>query len=97
MGIPEHSIDTILDEYFQLDSPARDQRKGLGCGLSIVKLISKLLKNPLEVTSVVGEGSSSSFSVSVSEPTNDAVKTVTPLEAADERLNEPLVLFVDDG
>ena len=94
IGIPESALDTIFEEYFQLDNPVRDRRKGLGLGLSIVKHISELLGNPLEVTSVVGEGST--FSITV--PVGEAVEKAEPAAARtpSARDHEPVILFVDD-
>lgn len=57
IGIPEHALENIFDEYFQLDNPVRQRSKGLGLGLSIVKHIAQLLGHKIEVESKLGVGS----------------------------------------
>ena len=66
-GIPEESIDSIFEEYVQLEGAPgsgvagsdgeRAIGEGLGLGLSIVKHISQLLDHPLAVRSAPEEGS----------------------------------------
>jgi PAS domain S-box-containing protein len=95
IGIPETSLDTIFDEYFQLDNPVRDRRKGLGLGLSIVKNIAMLLGTPLDVSSIIGEGSSFAVTVPTGLPMADETPVATP-KAAGAHRGEPVILFVDD-
>lgn len=96
IGIPEEAIDTVFDEYFQLENPVRDRRKGLGLGLSIVRHISALLETPLDVSSELGEGSVFSVTVPVGQPIEEAVKPVALPKAANRREKNPSILFVDD-
>jgi PAS domain S-box-containing protein len=56
IGIPEEALGKIFDEYFQFDNPARNIRKGLGLGLSIVKRLTHLLDHPISVRSAFGQG-----------------------------------------
>jgi CheY-like chemotaxis protein len=95
IGIPETSLNTIFEEYFQLDNPVRDRRKGLGLGLSIAKSISMLLENPLDVISVIGEGSSFAVTVPIGEPIA-AAKALAAPKAASVHRGDPVILFVDD-
>src|SRR5690606_5983390 len=60
-GIASSQLDIIFDEYRQLEYSGHYLGKGLGLGLSIVKLIAELLQLRLEVKSLPGRGSS--FSV----------------------------------
>jgi signal transduction histidine kinase len=62
-GIPAEKLETIFDEYVQLNNPARAGGKGLGLGLAIVKHIANILGHRIEVTSSVGKGST--FSVEI--------------------------------
>jgi PAS domain S-box-containing protein len=95
IGIPKTSLDTIFEEYFQLDNPVRDRRKGLGLGLSIVKNISTLLGIPLDVSSVVGEGSSFAVTVPMGQPIEEVAQPAIP-KAASSYHGDPVILFVDD-
>jgi signal transduction histidine kinase len=55
-GIPEDQHGRIFEEFYQIGNPARDRRKGLGLGLSIVKRLSQLLDLPLFMRSRPGRG-----------------------------------------
>jgi signal transduction histidine kinase/CheY-like chemotaxis protein len=63
IGIPQHALETIFDEFVQLNNPDRDREKGLGLGLAIVARTVNLLGLHIKVNSRVGHGSV--FSVSV--------------------------------
>lgn len=67
IGIPEEALEQIFEEYYQLDNAVRDQRRGLGLGLSIVRHIARLLDLELTVTSTVGQGSTFSVDVALGE------------------------------
>jgi PAS domain S-box-containing protein len=95
IGIPEEAIDTIFEEYFQLDNPVRDRRKGLGLGLSIVKQIASLLGCTLEVASSPGEGSC--FGIRVPMGQLQEEETAQGQEQlGGPASGEPVILFVDD-
>ena len=64
-GIKSTELDVIFDEYRQLEYDGHYLGKGLGLGLSIVKLIAELLHLKLEVSSIPGKGSSFSVLVPV--------------------------------
>jgi PAS domain S-box-containing protein len=97
VGMPSEELDKIFEEYYQLDNPVRDRRKGLGLGLSIVKHISSLLDHQLDVSSVLGEGST--FSVEVPLGTAEQPDRQEDRPASIEAsmlIDTPVVLFVDD-
>ena len=73
-GLTEIEQDQIFEEFFQLNNPERDKKKGLGLGLSIVKRLCQLMKIPLEISSIKEEGSC--FSI------------LLPICDAPEQLNE---------
>lgn len=56
IGIPEHLTDHIFAEYYQINNPERDQNRGLGLGLSIVKGMCDLLFHKIDVHSSIGKG-----------------------------------------
>jgi len=68
VGIQPAALAQIFDEYYQVDNPHRDRRKGLGLGLSIVRRIENLLGYRVEVASVPGTGSTFSFAVPRGDP-----------------------------
>lgn len=63
VGIPADHIESIFEEYYQVDNAARERSRGLGLGLSIVKRLAALLGHKLNVLSRVDAGSC--FSVEV--------------------------------
>jgi signal transduction histidine kinase/CheY-like chemotaxis protein len=94
-GIPTDRHDEIFREFYQLDNPERDRRKGLGLGLAIVKRLARLLNYPVSVRSVVGKGSV--FSIILPRGSrNDYVPIEPPPEAAAFDLSHSLVLVIDD-
>ncbi|MGI9334539.1 MAG: PAS domain S-box protein [Gammaproteobacteria bacterium] len=99
VGIPEHALETIFEEYVQLDNPVRDRQKGLGLGLAIVKHIADLLGHPLSVASVPDDGSIFSVVVPLGdEAVTEASSTTVPVasEPSDTQPGQLTVLFVDD-
>jgi signal transduction histidine kinase len=57
IGIAQADVDAIFDEYFQVANPERDNAKGLGLGLSIVKRLAKLMETEVRCRSLLGRGS----------------------------------------
>jgi signal transduction histidine kinase len=56
LGIPANQIEKIFEEFYQIENPERDRRKGLGLGLAIVKRLCLLLSYPIELSSIYGKG-----------------------------------------
>jgi PAS domain S-box-containing protein len=56
-GIPAEHLQRLFDAFYQIDNPSRDQRQGVGLGLSIVQTICRLLDHTVSIESRVGEGS----------------------------------------
>ena len=96
VGIPEQDFEGIFDEFVQLDNAVRSSSKGLGLGLSIVKHIARILEHPIKVTSIVGEGSSFSVELPLS---NSQLVLEEPDEETKATLDlnhEPTILIVDN-
>jgi len=62
-GISEEHLQRLFEAFYQVDNPERDQRQGVGLGLSIVQTICRLLDHTVSIQSKIGEGST--FSVQV--------------------------------
>jgi signal transduction histidine kinase len=62
-GIAADKHHEIFREFFQLDAPERDPRKGLGLGLAIVERLARLLDHELHLRSVPEKGSSFTITV----------------------------------
>jgi two-component system CheB/CheR fusion protein len=57
IGIPEGELQPIFEEYRQLDNPARERKRGMGLGLSIIQRLGTLLGHRVSVRSRPGKGS----------------------------------------
>jgi len=57
LGIPAEHLQSIFEEFHQVDNPARERNLGLGLGLAIVQRIGKMLGHAIDVRSRPGKGS----------------------------------------
>jgi len=93
-GIPRDRVESIFEEFVQLDNPSHDRRRGLGLGLAIVRRLSATLDHPVTVHSRPGRGSVFTIAVPVAPAPAHA-----PGEAdtvGTEAMRGLLVLVVDD-
>lgn len=67
IGIAPMYHERIFEEFFQLDNPERDRRKGLGLGLAICQRAARLLGTRIEVRSAIGRGSCFAFELPYAE------------------------------
>jgi len=72
-GIPAEQLQTIFDEFHQLDNPARERSRGQGLGLSIVERLGSLLGHQVRVQSTPGKGSMFSIEVALASPENSGL------------------------
>ncbi len=96
VGIPEHNLGGIFDEFVQLDNAVRSSSKGLGLGLSIVKHIARILEHPTKVTSVIGEGSSFSVEIPLSKSQVIIEEQQEVIEPTTGFNHQPTILVVDN-
>jgi two-component system, sensor histidine kinase len=94
-GIPTDLHAEIFHEFYQLDNPERDRRKGLGLGLAIVDRLARLLGYRVGLRSRLGKGSVFSITVPRGAP-EDYVPAEGSPEAAAFDLSHSLVLVIDD-
>jgi two-component system, chemotaxis family, CheB/CheR fusion protein len=95
-GIPEMELQSIFEEFHQLDNPARQRSKGLGLGLAIVQRLADLLGHKIDVRSRLGAGSV--FTIEV--PLGRAAATAPPMlghaEIPGDAPARGTILVVDD-
>jgi len=94
-GIPPERHEEIFHEFYQLDNPERDRRKGLGLGLAIVKRLAKLLGYPVELRSTLGKGSMFSITLPRGRREDYQPAQSDPDSSAFD-LSQTLVLVIDD-
>ncbi|MGA8901728.1 chemotaxis protein CheB [Bradyrhizobium sp.] len=100
VGIPNEELQTIFDEYHQIDNAARERSRGLGLGLSIVQRLADLLSHRVRVRSQPGKGSV--FAIDIMLPLSSAAVHVKDRQPAiDETIAEEVqrtgaVLIIED-
>lgn len=96
IGIAAADVENIFAEYYQINNPSRDRRRGLGLGLAITRHIARLLELEIDVRSEPGAGST--FSVAVPCAASPVAVDIPHEEGPGEtgRRGKRTVLFVDD-
>lgn len=69
IGISADKLDTIFEQFSQVDSGTSRQFGGTGLGLNIAKRLVELYKGTIQVSSILGQGST--FSVQLTLPIVD--------------------------
>lgn len=84
----------IFEEFYQLENPERDKKKGLGLGLSIVKKLCSLMEIPIQLHSEEGQGSCFSITLPLCKtaPVAKQVKAALP----HQQLESKKILVIDD-
>ncbi|GAB3366393.1 MULTISPECIES: ATP-binding response regulator [Giesbergeria] len=93
-GIPAQYHQAIFREFYQLSNPERDQRKGLGLGLAIVRGLCRVLDHPITLRSCVGRGSAFWVSVPMVQPALPLPLATAP--DGDTPVLQCTVLVIDD-
>jgi two-component system, sensor histidine kinase len=94
IGIPPEEQEKIFEEFYQVDNPARDRRRGAGLGLAIVRRKADLMGAQIVVRSQPGKGSMFSITLPISHG-QDAVEIPTAGQA-DLDLDGRVVAIIDD-
>ncbi|MFT3733997.1 MAG: hybrid sensor histidine kinase/response regulator [Rhodocyclaceae bacterium] len=94
VGIPGDQQTEIFREFYQLDNPERDQRKGLGLGLAIVDGLARLIGQRLVLRSIEGRGSV--FMLELPLDTSEAAKEITRIQPIPLPQNLSRVLIIDN-
>lgn len=94
-GIPPDQHDRVFEEFYQLQNPERDRRRGLGLGLATVRRLATLLDHPIELRSEVGRGTRFRLRVPLAE--TQGVQIAATLEQkVPNLLRGKTILVVDD-
>lgn len=62
-GIPQDSLEAVFEEFYRVENSINQEVKGTGLGLSLVKHIVEAHGGKIRVNSVVGQGSTFSFTL----------------------------------
>jgi two-component system CheB/CheR fusion protein len=96
VGIPPEQINTIFEEFYQLDNPARDRRKGWGLGLAITARSARLLGHRVDVHSVPGRGSTFAVEVPLGTAPGQPVQAGDRGAVAGNNHQEANIFLIED-
>jgi two-component system, sensor histidine kinase len=94
IGIAADQQAAIFEEFFQLGNPERDQGKGLGLGLSIVRRLTELLNLPISLRSQPGRGTRFRISLLIGDTANSAPVARPPEHSG--AFSSRLILMIND-
>jgi signal transduction histidine kinase/ActR/RegA family two-component response regulator len=86
IGIAPDHLDTIFQEFAQIENPVQQRVAGTGLGLPLAKGLAELLGGSVSVRSTVGEGSTFCTEIPLKYPLAEPPKTDA----------QPAVLLIDD-
>jgi len=92
MGIASDEQEKVFAEFYQVDNPERDQGKGIGLGLTIVRHLCQLLGHQMSMVSTLGEGTR--FDIYV--PVSKAVERTNTMPIINDGQMNVTVLVIDD-
>ncbi len=95
VGIPPEKQALVFEEFYQVNNPGRDRRRGLGLGLAIVQRLARLLGHPLSLDSTPGRGTCFRVEIPLADgPADLPVESMPTLDG--EALRDLRMLVVDD-
>lgn len=92
VGIPQNQIESVFDEFHQLNNPERDRDKGLGLGLAIVKRLCDLANIDVELESKIGVGTTVKLSLATGIAMVESERAGQPSLTLSGRL----IVIIDD-
>ncbi|MGH8530910.1 MAG: ATP-binding response regulator [Nevskiales bacterium] len=93
-GIPAGEHERVFEEFYQLENPERDRRKGLGLGLAIVRRLVDMLGIGLTMQSAPGVGTT--FELQLAAAGSAALPAAENAREPDSRTRGLRVLVIDD-
>jgi CheY-like chemotaxis protein len=96
VGIPSDQTSKVFGEFYQLASPERGHRGGLGLGLAIVDRLCRLLGHPVELASAPGRGSCFAVSLPPVSPQHKPVEPSTATLGIADPATGKLIVVIDD-
>jgi signal transduction histidine kinase len=93
-GLTEIEQEHIFEEFYQLNNPERDKKKGLGLGLSIVKRLCQLMNIPITLNSQKGKGCC--FSIKLPLCNAPVLLEEAPKYSLQQYIENKKILIIDD-
>ncbi len=91
IGIPEDKIATLFDSFTQVDASTTRKYGGTGLGLAISKQLCQLMHGDIQVSSVLNQGSTFSFTITL-QTSKQAKKVIPNID-----IENIAMLVVDDN
>lgn len=92
IGIPEEQQAKVFEKFSQVDESATRKHEGTGLGLAIAASLVRLMGGEIGLESVVGEGSTFWFTITLPIEKDAKPKTIVPVDVTGAN-----VLIVDDN
>lgn len=94
IGIPQHKLEQIFDEFIQVDSSTTKQYGGTGLGLTISRKLVQMMNGEIWAESEVGKGTTFYFTITLKVEKGSTIKEMITTLPSLEGLK---VLIVDDN
>ena len=91
IGVPQDKISTLFQSFTQVDASTTRKYGGTGLGLTICKQLCELMQGSMQVSSVLGQGSTFYFTINLAKSEH----STTVLPPVDIK-NTP-ILIIDDN
>jgi PAS domain S-box-containing protein len=97
IGIPEEKVNSLFEDFAQLDSASTKKYGGVGLGLAITKRLIELMEGNIDVITEQGKGSTFSFSLKykIVESKNNKLSNHGNKDFTD-KLSKVKVLMIED-
>lgn len=95
IGIAPEDGEKIFEEFYQIDNPARDRRRGAGLGLAIVRRKAALMGAPIAMRSTPGKGSVFSITLPIAHG-HEAIEIDTEGDAALDLAGRTVAVIDDE-
>ena len=97
IGIPEDKLISVFDSFSQGSIEVNRKYGGTGLGLTIVKKLTQILGGQIELSSIVGQGSTFSFALAFKISEQLLTAEPTPKIDYDSKLLNKKILLVEDN
>jgi two-component system, sensor histidine kinase len=96
VGIPQDEQQKIFEEFYQVENPERDRRKGFGLGLAIARGIENIINCKIGLRSAPGRGSTFSIAVPRGAHAASPKAVVSNMKKQVKSLRGAFIVVLDD-